>query len=127
LLFSCRITRISTNSKEFEIISCGDEIIEDEHVVVEDQINLKQPLCNGPVEPCLGIEFDELEDAHACYNAYARRVGFSICKNHTRLSKDKSLIVLEYVCSREGFRYKNCANKIYTKSLQKQGEDVKHL
>jgi hypothetical protein len=111
---------MSTNSKEFKIISCGDEIIEDEHVVVEDQINLKQPLYNSPVEPCLGMEFDELEDAHACYNAYARRVGFSICKNHTRLSKDKSLIVLEYVCSREGFRYKNCANKIYTKSLQKQ-------
>jgi hypothetical protein len=107
---------MSTNSKEFEIISCGDEIIEDEHVVVEDQINLKQPLCNGLVEPCVGMEFDELEDAHACYNAYARRVGFSIRKNHTRLSKDKSLIAVEYVCSREGFRHKNCENKIYTKS-----------
>ena len=81
---------MSTNSKEFEIISCGDEIIEDEHVVVEDQINLKQPLCNGLVEPCIGMEFDELEDAHSCYNAYARRVGFSIRKSHTRLSKDIS-------------------------------------
>jgi hypothetical protein len=62
------------------------------------------------------MEFDELEDAHACYNAYARRVGFSIRKNHTRLSKDKSLIALEYVCSREGFRFKSCQNKIYTNS-----------
>jgi hypothetical protein len=107
---------MSTNSKEFEIISCGDEITKDEHVVVEDQITLKQPLCNGPVEPCLGMEFDELEDAHACYNAYARRVGFSIRKSHARLLKDKSLIALEYVCSREGFHYKNCENKTYTKS-----------
>jgi hypothetical protein len=50
---------MSTLSKEFEIISCGDEIFEDGHddiEMVEDQINLKHPivcssLCNGPVEP----------------------------------------------------------------------------
>jgi hypothetical protein len=61
---------MSTNSKEFEIISCGDEIIEDEHAdieMVEDQSNLKQPivrfsLSNGNVEPCLSMKFDELED-----------------------------------------------------------------
>jgi hypothetical protein len=115
---------MSTNSKEFEIISCGNENIEDEHadnVMVEDQRNLKQPaarfsLFNGHVEPCLGMEFDELEDAHACYNAYARRTGFSIRKSHSRLSKDKSLIAIEYVCSREGFRDKKCQNKIYKNS-----------
>jgi hypothetical protein len=109
---------MSTNSKEFEIISCGDEIIEDEHAdieMVEDQSNLKQPivrfsLSNGHVEPCLSMKFDELEDAHA------RHIGFSIRKNHTLISKDKSLIVLEYVCSMEGLCFKNCQNKIYTKS-----------
>ena len=86
--------------------------------MVEDQINLMHPivhysLCNGPVEPCLSMEFDELENAHVCYNANARQIGFSIRKNHTRLSNDKLLIALEYVCSREGFRFKSCQDKIY--------------
>ncbi|GLT53348.1 hypothetical protein SLA2020_266260 [Shorea laevis] len=62
------------------------------------------------------MEFDELEDAHACYNAYAyaRRKGFSIRKSHSRLSKDKSIIGIEYVCSREGFRHKSYQEKTYT-------------
>jgi hypothetical protein len=92
-----------------------------ENEMVEDQNDLKQPIvrlssCNGPTEPCLSMKFDELEDAHACYNAYARQIGFSIRKNHSRLSKDKSLIGIEYVCSREGFCHKSCQKKIYTNS-----------
>jgi len=101
-----------------------NEMVEDRHAeneMVEDQNDLKQPIVrlssfNGPREPCLSMEFDELEDAHACYNAYARRIGFSIRKNHSRLSKDKSLIGIEYVCSREGFRHQSCQKKIYTNS-----------
>jgi hypothetical protein len=89
--------------------------------MVEDQNDLKQPIvrlssCNGPTEPCLSMKFDELEDAHACYNAYARQIGFSIRKNHSRLSKDKSLIGIEYVCSREGFCHQSCQKKIYANS-----------
>jgi hypothetical protein len=38
------------------------------------------------------MKFDELEDVPACYNAYARRIGFSIRKNHSRQSNNKSLI-----------------------------------
>jgi hypothetical protein len=65
-----------------------NEMVEDRHAeneMVEDQNDLKQPTVrlssfNCPTEPCLSMEFDELEDAHACYNAYARRVGFSIRK-----------------------------------------------
>ncbi|KAL7215344.1 hypothetical protein ACSBR1_027503 [Camellia fascicularis] len=66
---------------------------------------IKSSLCNNPLEPCEGMIFDELEDAMTCYNAYARRKGFDIRKNHTRLSsKDKSLIGVEFACTREGYR-----------------------
>jgi hypothetical protein len=102
----------------------ANEMVEDRHAkneIVEYQNDLKQPTVhlfsfNGPTEPCLDMKFDEVEDAHACYNAYARRMGFSIRKNHSRLSKDKSLIGIEYVCSREGFRQKSCEEKICTNS-----------
>jgi hypothetical protein len=58
------------------------------------------------------MEFDDVEDARTCFNAYARRKGFSIRINHTRLSKkDKSLVGIEYVCSREGFRHKSYKKK----------------
>lgn len=123
---------MSKNSEELEIISSSDDFIEDlnaEPEMVEDQndINLpkndlEQPTVrfssyNGPLEPCIGMEFDELEDAGACYNAYARRTGFSIRKNHARRSKeDGSLVRIEYVCSREGFRPKSYPKKVRTNS-----------
>ena len=121
---SCKITRISTNSKEFEIISCGDENIEDGYaniVIVEDQSNLKQPtihfsLSSDHLEPCLNMKFDELEDSRTCYNVYASRIGFSIHKSHNRLSKDKSLIMIDYVCSRKGFHDRKYQKKRYTNS-----------
>ena len=108
--------------KGIEIISSDDSLsIEDLHddEMIEDQndINLlgndlKQPTSSfssysGHLEPCLGLEFDEVEDTRTYYNTYARQKGFSIRKNHTRLSKeDKSLIAVAYACSREGFRCK---------------------
>jgi hypothetical protein len=63
-----------------------NEMVEDGHAeneIVEHQNDLKQPIVrlssfNGPTEPCPSMEFDELEDAHACYNAYTRQIGFSI-------------------------------------------------
>ena len=39
---------------------------------------------NGPKEPRYDMEFDELEDAHACYNAYAKWNGFRIRISHSR-------------------------------------------
>jgi hypothetical protein len=71
---------MSHSSEELEIISCYNKIIEDGHVeneMAENQNDLKQPtICfssyNHPMEPCLIMEFDELKDAHACYNAYPR-------------------------------------------------------
>jgi hypothetical protein len=87
--------------------------------MIKDQNDLKQPIAsiasfNGPKEPCLDMEFDELKDARACYNAYARRNGFSIRISHSRLDKDKSINGIEYVCSREGFRHKSYQEKTYT-------------
>jgi hypothetical protein len=86
-------------------------------------LKLKQPTANsssynGPLEPCLGLEFDEVEDARICYNAYASEKDFSIRKNHTQLSKgdNKLLIGVDYSCSREGFRYKSYQKKIYINS-----------
>lgn len=89
------------------------EIVEDQNDVELGLNDLnKPPVCDGPLEPCLGMEFEDVEDARACYNAYARRKGFSIRINHTRLSKeDKSLVGVEYVCSREGFRHKSYKKK----------------
>ncbi|KAG6734805.1 hypothetical protein I3842_01G288500, partial [Carya illinoinensis] len=74
-------------------------------VDVGDGINNISSLSSGVFEPFVGKEFDEVEDAQAFYKAYARRTGFATRTNHTRLSKeDRKLILVEYVCSREGFR-----------------------
>ncbi|XP_057473273.1 protein FAR1-RELATED SEQUENCE 5-like [Actinidia eriantha] len=87
----------------------------------ETQPPVKSSLYSCPVEPCEGMVFDELEDAETCYRAYARRKGFSIRKSHTRLSKDKSLLGVEFACSREGYRrpsywkkHKNVENRCAT-------------
>lgn len=97
--------------------------VDDEMIEYQNDINflgndLKQPTSsfssyNRPLEPCLGLEFNEVEDARTCYNSYARQKSFSIRKNHTRLLKeDKSLIVVDYLCSREGF-----FRKVYQKKM----------
>jgi hypothetical protein len=52
----------------------------------------------------------------ASYNAYAMRIGFRIRKSHNRLSNDKSLIAIDYICSRERFRDRKCQKKNYTNS-----------
>ena len=54
------------------------------------------------------LEFDDIEDALSCYKAFSRQTGLNIRTNHTQLSGiDKSLIGVEYVCSREGSRRYN--------------------
>ncbi|KAG6698419.1 hypothetical protein I3842_08G019600 [Carya illinoinensis] len=65
-----------------------------------------------PLEPYIGMLFDDVEDAQAYYKAYARRKGFAIRTNHTRLSKDnKKLLTVDYICTREGFRRINRKEK----------------
>ncbi|EYU25646.1 hypothetical protein MIMGU_mgv11b017765mg [Erythranthe guttata] len=52
---------------------------------------------------CQVMIFDSVEDAKTCCTTHARRVGFCIKFKHNRLPKsDKSLIGVDYACSREG-------------------------
>ncbi|KAJ3692538.1 hypothetical protein LUZ60_011633 [Juncus effusus] len=56
------------------------------------------------LEPFLGMEFDSAESAKTFYIAYAGRVGFSVRIARSRRSKcSESIIMLRFVCSREGF------------------------
>uniref|UniRef100_A0A7N2R804 CCHC-type domain-containing protein n=1 Tax=Quercus lobata TaxID=97700 RepID=A0A7N2R804_QUELO len=115
---------MSVSNEEPEIISLCDDLVEDlvhvEPKIVENQNNVDLPMndlnqsfaSKWPLEPCLDMVFNDLEDAHACYKAYARRKGFSIRINHKWSSKeDKSLVGVEYICWREGFRHKSYENK----------------
>ncbi|KAG5535674.1 hypothetical protein RHGRI_023439 [Rhododendron griersonianum] len=73
---------------------------------------MKSSLYKGPPEPCIGLIFEEWEDAQSCYKAYARRKGFSIRKNRARRSRtDNSVIGVEFCCHREGFRRPSCYKK----------------
>ena len=80
---------MSVNNKEPETISlCDmvDDLVHDESEINKDQNNVdlslddsNQPFaCNRHLEPHLDMVFENLEAAHAYYNAYARRKGFSI-------------------------------------------------
>ena len=88
-----------------------DDLVHDELEINEYQNNVdlslddsNQPFaCNRHSEPHLDMVFENLEAAHAYYNTYARRKGFSIRVNHTRKNKDKIRVGIEYVCSKEGF------------------------
>ncbi|KAG7992258.1 hypothetical protein I3843_02G119000 [Carya illinoinensis] len=83
-----------------DVVNVEDEVRVDVDVNVEDGgrvddgVNLISSSSSGLLEPF-----------NAFYKAYARRNGFVIRTNHTRLSKDeKKVIAVDYVCSREGFR-----------------------
>ena len=68
--------------------------------------------CNRHLEQYLYMVFDNLDAAQACYNAYAKRKSFDIQVNHTRKTKkDKLLVGIEYVCSKEGFCRKRNQDK----------------
>ena len=112
---------MSANNEEPKIISLCDDLVEDivyvELEIVEDRDDVSLPkndlnqyfASKWPLEPCLDMVFNDSKDAHACYNACARRKGFSIRINHKWLFKeDKSLVGVEYVCWMEGFRHKSC-------------------
>ncbi|XP_035540272.1 protein FAR1-RELATED SEQUENCE 5-like [Juglans regia] len=75
------------------------------NVETEDRVNVIPSSSSAPLEPFIGMVFEEVEDAQAFYNTYARRQGFAIRTNHIRLSKDdKTRCAVDYVCTREGFR-----------------------
>ena len=99
-------------SNEPETISLYD-MVDDESKINEDQNDFdlslndsNQPFaCNRHLELCLKMVFDKLEDAKACYNAYARWKEFGIRVNHTWKTKNYRILVgIKYVCSKKGFR-----------------------
>ena len=105
---------MSASNEEPETISLYD-MVDDASEINEDQNDVDLSLnesnqyfaCNRHLEPCLNMVFDKLEDAKACYNAYARRKGFGIRVNHTLKTKnDRILVGIEYICSKEGFRHR---------------------
>ncbi|XP_042421362.1 protein FAR1-RELATED SEQUENCE 5-like [Zingiber officinale] len=56
------------------------------------------------LEPFVGMEFESGEAAKTFYIAYAGRIGFSVRVARSRRSKcNESVIMLRFVCSREGF------------------------
>ncbi|OVA16175.1 FAR1 DNA binding domain [Macleaya cordata] len=58
-----------------------------------------------PVEPYIGMSFKSVDDAREFYNAYGKRMGFTIRTNRIRHSqKSRAIIARDYVCSKEGFR-----------------------
>jgi hypothetical protein len=75
------IANMSANNREPDIISLCDDMVEDlahvEPEIVEDESDVdlsmndlnKPSAYNGPLEPSLGMEFDDVEDARTCFNA----------------------------------------------------------
>nr|CAD1839601.1 unnamed protein product [Ananas comosus var. bracteatus] len=55
-------------------------------------------------EPKVGMTFISEEEAYNFYNAYARKIGFSIRKSHTTRRKDNTVQTKWLVCSRQGKR-----------------------
>lgn len=80
---------------------------------IEPQLELVEQLvrrelfevdCDPRLEPFIGMEFDSGEAAKTFYIAYAGRIGFSVRIARSRRSKcSESVIMLRFVCSREGF------------------------
>ena len=68
-------------------------------------------------EPELGMSFDTADEAYKYYNEYARKIGFSVRKQRTNMSKvDREKIIRQMlVCSCEGIYQK-------IKTPQKQRE-----
>ena len=75
---------MSANNREPEIISLCNDMVEDlahvEPEILEDESDVdlsmndlnKASAYNGPLEPSLGMEFDDVGDACTCFIAYAR-------------------------------------------------------
>ncbi|KAG2693338.1 hypothetical protein I3760_08G091300 [Carya illinoinensis] len=121
---------ISRNcSQDFVNETIEDETMEEQYDVsmrdgldVGDDVNLGVGDGDGIIsistsssenlEPFVGKEFDEVEDAQTFYKAYARRKDFIMRTNHTQLSReDRKLVAVHYVCTREGFRRESLKQK----------------
>ncbi|XP_051134779.1 protein FAR1-RELATED SEQUENCE 3-like [Andrographis paniculata] len=63
---------------------------------------------DGNEKPYVGMEFESEESAKKFYDAYGRRVGFSIhAGQYSRTNPDGPIVSWEFACSREVFKRKN--------------------
>jgi hypothetical protein len=75
-------------------------------MVGEDEVYYEDEdvVCSQPVQPCIGMKFDTIEEAQRVYNDYAFKMGFSIRVASSRISGkrgSKELIRKEWECSRQ--------------------------
>ncbi|KAG2707007.1 hypothetical protein I3760_05G127900 [Carya illinoinensis] len=99
------ICNLDSDGLEAESVNIQCDVNVEDGVNVKDGVNVIPSSSSGPLEPFVGMVFEDVKDAQVFYKAYARRKGFAIRTNHTRLSKDdKTLCAVDYVCTREGFR-----------------------
>ncbi|XP_043703115.1 protein FAR1-RELATED SEQUENCE 12-like [Telopea speciosissima] len=60
------------------------------------------------LEPFMGKEFDELEEAYCFYNTYAKEMGFGIRNYRTERSRvDNRILCKFFVCANQGFKCEN--------------------
>ncbi|XP_074564961.1 protein FAR1-RELATED SEQUENCE 5-like [Curcuma longa] len=72
----------------------------------KEKEQLGEIISKDKLEPRVGMEFDDDELAYQFYNEYARRVGFSIRKQHLTKNKCGQVTFRRFVCYREGY-YRN--------------------
>ncbi|CAL9198936.1 unnamed protein product [Musa hybrid cultivar] len=82
----------------------NDKASHDENGKEKEQFAVSDP--RDKLEPRVGMEFDDDEQAYQFYNEYARRVGFSIRKQHLTKNKSGQVTFRRFVCYREGY-YRN--------------------
>ncbi|KAK1592257.1 hypothetical protein Q3G72_021924 [Acer saccharum] len=102
-----QISYVNSDELEAESVYILDDVNVEDGMNVDDRVNVDGGVSSssGSLEPYIGMEFEDVEDAQTFYKAYARRKGFAIRTNHTRLSKDdKTLCAVDYVCTRARFR-----------------------
>lgn len=75
-------------------------------------------------KPYVGMEFNSEESAKNCYDAYARRVGFSThVGQYNRTRPDGPIVSWEFACSREIFKRKNVDSCNATLCIKKKDPD----
>lgn len=94
---------------DIEVIDAEDAIIGQRDSVTDDGDDYPHESAelneDGDVEPYVGMEFDSEEAARTFYNAYARRVGFSMRVNqYGRPRSDGIVSAREYLCAKDGLK-----------------------
>ncbi|CAK8535994.1 unnamed protein product [Lathyrus sativus] len=74
---------------------------------------VEQPVSDSDaLEPFIDMQFNSREEAREFYNAYGRRMGFTVRVHHNRRSRvNNQVIGQDFVCSKEGFRAKKYVHR----------------